>query len=147
VGLLRKQPKQGQASDWIQPGQMIAQFGGPGAPGAPGPAAGLPVPARLRPVTTAGQGDWLPGALRLAPGSLLWEPDGGVGSASVELATATMIPAPGNRPGKHGTLVDLVTPDGRFELEMDPVLFGMSQELVAEEAAKRHGSAADPGAF
>ncbi len=107
----------------------------------------MPVPVRLRPVTAAGPGDWLRGALRLTPGSLLWEPDGGVGAA-VELATATTIPAQGeSRPGKHSVLVDLETPDGQFQLEMEQVLFEASQELVAGEAAKRRGPATDPGAF
>ncbi len=42
-------------------------------------------------------------------------------------------------------VVDLQTPAGQFQLEMDPVLFEMSQELVAEEAARRGGPAVDPG--
>ncbi len=33
-------------------------------------------------------------------------------------------------------MTDLQTPAGQFQLDLDPVLFGMSQELVAEEAAK-----------
>jgi hypothetical protein len=41
----------------------------------------------------------------------------------------------------------LQTPVGLFQLELDPVLFEMSQELVAVEAAKRAGPAADPGTF
>ena len=144
VGLLRKQPKQGQASDWIQPGQMIMQ---PGGPGASGPTAGPPVPVRLRPVTAAGPGDWLRGALRLGPGSLMWTPDSGVSASPVELATATTLPDQGGgRSRKQAMLVDLQTPAGQFQLDMDPVLFEMSQELVAEEAARRGGPAADPGA-
>jgi hypothetical protein len=143
VGLLRKQPKQGQASDWIQPGQMIVQ---PGGPGASGPTAGPPVPARLRAVTAAGPGGWLRGALRLGPGSLMWTPDSGVSASPVELAAATARPDQGGgRSRKQAMLVDLQTPAGQFQLEMDPVLFEMSQELVAEEAARRGGPAADPG--
>ena len=127
---------------------MIGQPGGAGAPGAPGPTAGPPVPARLRPVTAAGQGDWLRGALRLAPGSLMWTPDSGVSASPVELATATALPNQGGgRSRKQAMLVDLQTPEGQFQLEMDPVLFEMSQELVAEEAAKRQGPGAGPGVF
>ncbi len=129
---------------------MINQPGQPGAPGSPGgwpgPTAGPPVPVRLRPVTPAGPGEWLSGALRLGPGSLLWTPDSGVGADPVELATATTLPGQGGgRSRKQGKLVDLQTPAGQFQLDMDPVLFEMSQELVAEEAARRGGPAADPG--
>ncbi|HUZ54501.1 MAG TPA: hypothetical protein VMU94_18505 [Streptosporangiaceae bacterium] len=119
---------------------MIAQ---PGGPGAPAPTVGPPVPARLRPVTAAGQGDWLGGALRLAPGSLLWTPDSGVSANPVELATATTVPDQGGgRSRKPATLVDLETAEGRFQLELDPVLFEMSQQLVTEEADKRRGPTA-----
>ncbi len=127
---------------------MINQPGAPGSPGGgPGPTAGPPVPARLRPVTAAGPGDWLSGALRLGPGSLMWAPDSGVSASPVELAAATTLPdqGGGGRSRKQAMLVDLQTPAGQFQLDMDPVLFEMSQELVAEEAAKRGGPAADPG--
>ncbi len=139
MGVFRKQAKQGQASEWIQPGQMISQLAGQG--GQPGPGA-RPVPARLRAVHATGPGEWLRGALRLAPGSLLWEPDPGISAGPVELATATADPAPGRR-GRPATVTDVQTPAGRFQLELDPVLFEMSQELVAGQA----GPAADPGAF
>jgi hypothetical protein len=142
VGVFRKQGKQGQASDWIAPGQMIFQPAGPG--GQPGPGA-RPVPARLRAVHNDRPGEWLRGALRLAPGSLLWEPDAGISADPVELATAWAVPAAGRR-GSSATVTDVQTPAGRFQLELDPVLFEMSQELVAEEAARRAGPA-DPGAF
>jgi hypothetical protein len=147
VGILRRQPKPDQASNWIQPGQMINQPGTPGSPsGGPGPTVGPPVPARLRPVTAAGPGDWLRGALRLGPGSLIWTPDSAVSASPVELATATALPNQGGgRSRKQAMTVDLQTPQGQFQLEMDPVLFEMSQELVAEEAARRGGPAADPG--
>ncbi len=129
---------------------MITQPGGPGAPGrpgGPGPTARPPVPARLRLVTAAGQGDWLHGALRLGPGSLMWTPDTGVSASPVELAAATTLPGQGGgRSRKQAMLVDLQTPDGQFQLDMDPVLFEMTQELVAEEAAKRQGPGAGPGA-
>jgi hypothetical protein len=145
VGIFRKQGKQGQASDWVAPGQMVFQSAGPGW--RPGPGA-RPVPARLRAVHDDRPGEWLPGALRLSPGSLLWEPDVGIDVDPVELATAWAVPAPA--PGRRGmpaTVTDVQTPTGRFQLELDPVLFEMSQELVAEEAAKRAGPAADPGGF
>lgn len=145
MGIFRKQPGQDSPGEWIQPAQMVAQFGGPGGPG--GPAA-RPVPARLRPVDATGQGDWLRGALRLAPGSLRWEPDTGVNANPVELATATVLPAPAqSRRGQQAMVTGLQTPVGLFQLELDPVLFEMSQELVAEEAAKRAGPTAGPGAF
>lgn len=143
VGLFRKQGKQGQPSDWIAPGQMIFQPTGPG--GQPGTGA-RPVPARLRVVHNDKPAEWLPGALRLSPGSMLWEPDPGINADPVELATAWAVPAPSRR-GAPPTITDVQTPAGRFQLELDPMLFEMSQELVAEEAAKRAGPGADPGAF
>ena len=130
---------------------MINQPRAPGSPGGPGPTAGPPVPARLRPVTAAGPGDWLRGALRLGPGSLMWTPDSGVSASPVELAAATPLPGTtlpdqgGGRSRKHAMVVDLQTPACEFQLEMDPVLFEMSQELVAEAAARRGGPAVDPG--
>jgi hypothetical protein len=133
VGLIRKQPKQPkqpEASDWVQPAQLLSQLGTPGpgsALGAPGQTVGPPVPARLRPITATGYGDWLKGALLLAPGSLLWTPADGVRASPVQLAMA--MPISGQR-----STVDLETPDGRFQLEMDPDLFEMSQMLVAEAA-------------
>ncbi len=143
VGVFRKQGKQGQASDWIAPGQMIFQPTGPG--GQPG-AGARPVPARLRAVHDDVPGGWLRGALRLAPGSLLWEPDAGISADPVELAAAWAVSAPGRR-GAPAAVTDVQTPAGRFQLELDPVLFEMSQELVAEEAARRAGPPADPGGF
>lgn len=145
MGIFRKQPKPDSPGDWLQPAQMISPLDGPAGPGSPG---ARPVPARLRPVDAAGQGDWLRGAVRLAPGSLLWEPDTGVNANPVELATATVLPTPAqSRRGQQAMVTGLQTPDGLFQLELDPVLFQMSQELVAEEAAKRAGPTADPGAF
>jgi hypothetical protein len=142
VGILRKQPKQSQASDWIQPGQMISELGGP-----PGTfsAAGPPVPVRMRPLPAIGNTGWLRGALILSPGSLMWKPESGVSAEPVELAAATILPpqdAGGgkHRPGMAATILDVETSAGRFELEMDSVLFEMSQELVAEAAAQQ-----DPG--
>jgi hypothetical protein len=142
MGVFRKQKKQGQASDWVSPGQMTYQPAGPGGP----PGAGArPVPVRLRALHDDGPGQWLRGALRLAPGSLLWEPDEGISADPVELAAAWAAPAPGRRGPDMATHVE--TPAGRFQLELDPDLFQMSQELVAEQAAKRTGPPADPGAF
>jgi hypothetical protein len=148
MGVFRKQPQQDSPGDWIQPAQMVSESGGPGGPGGPPGPGARPVPARLRPVNATGQGDWLRGALRLAPGSLLWEPDAGVNATAVELATATVLPAPAqSRRGQKAMVTGLQTPVGLFQLELDPVLFEMSQELVAVEAAKRAGPAADPGTF
>ena len=136
MGVFRKQKKQDQASEWVSPGQMTYQPAGPGGPGGQRGAGARPVPVRLRPLHDDGPGKWLHGALRLAPGSLLWEPDEGISADPVELATAWSAPAPGRRGPDMATHVE--TPAGRFQLEMDPDLFQMSQELVAE---------ADPGAF
>jgi hypothetical protein len=135
VGLFGKDKKKGQGSDWVQPGQMISQFGGPGGP--PG-AGGAPVPARLRPMTEAGNSGWLKGALVLSAGSLLWQPDGGVSAQPVELATAAIVPwLPGRGGGGSAIVTNLETPAGQFQLEMDPELFEMSQLLVAEAAGQQ----------
>ncbi|HEX5189113.1 MAG TPA: hypothetical protein VFW16_06220 [Streptosporangiaceae bacterium] len=129
MGLLRKQPRQDQASDWVQPSQVISQLGA--APGPPG-TGGPPVPVRLRPLTAAGPGgDWMPGALHLSPGSIRWEPGPGVTGEPVELATAAIMLPQGIARGKQVMITDLQTPAGQFQLDMDPVLFQMSQELVA----------------
>jgi hypothetical protein len=141
MGVFRKK-KQDQASDWVSPGQMPYQ---PAGPGGQGGAGSRPVPARLRALRDDGPGEWLRGALRLAPGSLLWEPDEGISADPVELATAWSAPAPGRRGPDMATHVE--TPTGRFQLELDPDLFQMSQELVADQAAKHAGLPADPGAF
>lgn len=129
MGLLRRQPKQNQASDWVQPGQVISQLGAPaGPPGSGGP----PVPARLRPLTAAGPaGDWMPGALHLSKGSIRWEPDPAGQGEPVELAAAMILPPQGKARGKQAMVTNLQTPAGQFQLDMDPVMFGMSQELVA----------------
>ncbi len=142
MGLLRKQPKQPQASEWIQPAQALSQLGGPGGPSGRG---GPPVPARLRPLAADGSGgDWLPGALHLSPGSIKWQPDAGVSAQTVELAAATIVPAEfTGRASKAAMITGLETPIGRFELDMDPVLFEMSQELVA--GANAQDEPGDPG--
>ena len=140
MGIFRKQPTQGSASEWIQPVQEIYQPGGPSGP--PGPGDARPVPARLSAVDAAGHGVWLRGALRLTPGSLLWEPDPGVTAEPVELATATVLP-PKDPRGRQVMVTDLRTTAGEFQLELDSVLFEMSQELVTE-AATGQGTA-NPG--
>ena len=134
MGVFRKQKKQGEASDWVSPGQMTYEPAGPGGP--PG-VGSRPVPARLRALHDDGPGEWMRGALRVSPGSLLWEPGEGIIADPVELATAWSAPASGRRGRDTATHVE--TPAGRFQLELDPDLFQMSQELVAEGL--------DPGAF
>lgn len=144
MGLFGKDKKKGQASDWIQPVQMT-QFGAPGgqpagpagAPGQPG-GVGPPVPARLRPMTGARHSDWFKGALVLTAGSMLWQPDAGVNAQPVELATATIVPwLPGQGGGgKSAFVTNLETSAGQFQLELDPELFAMSQQLVAEAAMR-----------
>jgi hypothetical protein len=88
-------------------------------------------------MTAAGSSDWLRGALLLSPGSLLWQPEGGVSAQPVELATATMLPVQSTGKRQSAVLVEVETPAGRFQLDMDPVLFEMSQELVAEAATRK----------
>ncbi|HUJ05274.1 MAG TPA: hypothetical protein VLX31_04085 [Streptosporangiaceae bacterium] len=133
MGLFHKDRNQGSPGGWIGPGQSMPQPGGPGA---------RPVPARLRRLDAAGQGgDWLRGALRLAPGSLLWEPGAGVHASPVELAAATVVPGPAL--GRQAMVTSLQTPVGLFQLELDPVLFEMSQELVAGPPVQP--GPADPG--
>jgi hypothetical protein len=144
VGLFGKDKNQAQSdTDWIQPSQILSQLGDLSGPGGPSGTGGPPVPVRLRPLTIAGLvGDWLPGALHLKPGSIQWRPDDGLSAEPVELATATILPPSGTgRKGKRipVMLTDLETQAGRFQLEMDPVMFDMTKELVAEEAAKRQG--------
>ena len=136
MGLFGKDKKQDQGSDWVQPAQLLSQLGQPGAsPGGAPRQGNQPVPVRLRSLTAAGPiGDWLPGALYLATGSIRWQPDGGVSAEPVELATATILPPSSVQPrkgrGTQAMLTEVETPAGRFQLDMDPVLFDMSQELV-----------------
>jgi hypothetical protein len=112
---------------------MISDLGqlgqaGPGGPG--GPPMGPPVPARLRPMTATGRGGWLRGSLQLAPGSIVWVPDSGVSADSIELANALAAAS------QDRGITDLQTPAGGFQLELDPDLFGMSQQMVAEAAGR-----------
>jgi hypothetical protein len=86
------------------------------------------VPVRLRALHDDGPGQWLRGALRLAPGSLLWEPDEGISADPLELAAAWAAPASGRRGPDMATHVE--QPAGRFS-GTRPDLFQMSQELVA----------------
>jgi hypothetical protein len=119
----------------VSPADMLA--GWPGSDGQVAQvfeqAAGPPVPARMRQPDQAGHG-WLPGTLRLAPGSLLWVPDPGTGGTPVELAAATMI-KPGGSRRAGGGVIDLQTQAGRVQLELDAQLFELSQELVTQAAA------------
>jgi hypothetical protein len=149
MGILRKQPKQGKATDWISPAQMAPpvspELAGQPVFGGQAMSGGLPtdmppVPIRLRAMTPAGGAGWLDGALYLSPGSLLWQPDGGVSAQPVELASAAMVPVTdiGKRgPAYLAILVEVETPAGRFQLETDPELFQMSQQLVAEAAGRK----------
>jgi hypothetical protein len=128
VGLLRKQPKKDEPSDWVQPGQVLSQLNAPAAP--PG-SGGPPVPARLRLLTATGAtAGWMPGALHLSPGSIRWEPEPGGTGKPVELSAAMILPQQGKARGKQDLLTWLQTPAGQFQLDMDPVLFQMTQELV-----------------
>lgn len=113
---------------------MLSQLNAPAAPpgsGGPQGSGGPPVPARLRPLTAAGaSGDWIPGALHLSSGSIRWEPEAAGTGDPVELVTAMIIPPQGKTRGRQDLVTYLQTPAGQFQLDMDPVLFQMSQELV-----------------
>jgi hypothetical protein len=114
---------------------VLSQLNAPAAPPGPGGpqgSGGPPVPARLRPLPTAGaNAGWMPGALHLSRGSIRWEPEPGGAGEPVELASAMIIPPQGKTRGKQDLVTWLQTPAGQFQLGMDPVLFQMSQELVA----------------
>ncbi len=106
------------------------------------------MPVRLRPLAPDGSGgEWLRGALHLAPGSISWRPDAGVSAQTVELAAAAIVPPEFmGRGGKAAMVTGLQTPAGRFELDMDPVLFEMSQELVTgADAQDEPGDSGLPG--
>lgn len=109
------------------------QFAGPTGTG----NAAAPVPTRLRLVAQGSPGPWLQGALQLSPGSLLWVPDKAGSSQPIELATATRaFITPGDPAfGNSSNVTDLETPAGHVQLELDPTLFEMSQELVTGEAS------------
>ena len=82
------------------------------------------------------------GSMRLAPGSLIWEPAKGVAAASIELAHAAVLPsaAPAKTRRKStqpSQLVALETPIGRADLELSPKLFAAIQEMVAALAGAR----------
>lgn len=109
-----------------------ARFAGPPGPG----STPAPVPTRLRMVSESGPGPWLPGALRLSPGSLLWVPDSAGSAPPIELATATRVFITPGGPvvGDSASVTDLQTPAGQVQLELDATLFEMSQELVTGSA-------------
>lgn len=154
----RGEPKQSKPTDWINPVQM-APGGPPGLGGQPTPfgqpvlggeqmLGGVPmsefkpVPVRLRAMSAVGGSDWLDGALHLAPGSLLWQPDGGVSAQPVELSAATMLPVQGTGKGRSANLamlVDVEMPTGRYQLEIDPEVFEVCQELVTEATGDQLG--------
>ena len=154
----RGEPKQSKPTDWINPVQM-APGGPPGLGGQPTPfgepvlggepmLGGIPmsefkpVPVRLRAMSAVGGSDWLDGALHLAPGSLLWQPDGGVSAQPVELSAATMLPVQGTGKGRSANLAMLVEvemPTGRYQLEIDPEVFEVCQELVTEATGDQLG--------
>lgn len=109
------------------------------------PGACLPddrLPARIRLVGPDEHRKWLRGAMRMAPGSLIWEPAKGVDAASIELAHATVLQAAAQaktrrRSTKPNRLVALETPIGGADLELAPELFVAIQELAAAMAGTR----------
>jgi len=100
------------------------------------------LPVRLRFIGSDEHGKWLRGAMRMAPGSLIWEPAKGVDAPSVELAHATVLPAEApvkrrRRSTQPGRVVAVETPIGRAALEFPPELFAAVQEMTAAMAAPR----------
>jgi len=95
--------------------------------------AGPPVAVRLRVPSPSGRaGDWLHGALRINPGSLLWVPEAGVPALPVDLTRAVIVNViDTGRRGGAVRIVEIDTPAGRVQLEQDPDLFAMTQEMVA----------------
>ena len=97
------------------------------------PTAGPPVPVRLRvPEPSGRSGDWLKGTLRVSPGILVWVPEAGLPAVPVDLARAVIVNV--IETGKRGgalRIIELDTPAGRVQLEQDPDLFAMTQEMVA----------------
>lgn len=95
---------------------------------------------RLRFTGPDEHGKWLRGAMRMAPGSLFWEPAKGVDAPSVELAHATVHPAAApvkkrRRSTQPSRVVAVETPIGTAELEFPPELFAAVQEMTAAMAA------------
>jgi hypothetical protein len=98
------------------------------------PTAGPPVPVRLRvPSPTGKAGDWLPGTLRINPGSLIWVPEPGVPAVPVDLTRAVIVNVmnTGKRGGAFAN-VEIDTPAGRVQLEQDPDMFAMTLEMIAQ---------------
>jgi hypothetical protein len=93
-------------------------------------------PARLRLEAPGGPaGRWLRGAVHVRPGSLLWEPAGGVHAAPVELAPATIVPGDAGRHAKSGRAITVDTPTGRIQLECGAETFALIQRIAAELAS------------
>ncbi len=98
------------------------------------------------PAPTGKAGDWLPGTLRINPGSLIWVPEPGVPAVPVDLTRAVIVNvmSTGKRGGAFAN-VEIDTPAGRVQLEQDPDMFAMTLELVAEEAAWARPAHLGPG--
>jgi hypothetical protein len=97
------------------------------------------LPVRLRLIGPDEHGEWLRGAMRMAPGSLIWEPAKGVDAPSVELAHANVLPVAApvkrRRRTQPSRIVAVETPIGRADLEFSPQLFAAVQEMTAAMAA------------
>ena len=90
--------------------------------------AGSSFPVRLRAETPGSPaGRWLPGGLRVRPGSLLWEPARGAETPPVELASAVIVPGDAG----SGQAVTVDTPAGRIQLDCRAATFALLQHLAA----------------
>jgi hypothetical protein len=95
-------------------------------------------PARLRLEGPDGQaGRWLRGAIRVRPGSLLWEPARGVRAAPAELTSATIVPGGAGPDGASGRGVTVDTPTGRIQLDCGASLLALLQRSATDLANRR----------
>ena len=109
------------------------------------PTAGPPVPLQLRMIPPTGPGPWLPGSMRLNPGSVIWVPEAGVRAVPVELASAPMAGAARVRVGKNWSdVVELETAIGMVQIDTDPQLWALVLEEVGEMAARQNQQGGTP---
>jgi hypothetical protein len=93
------------------------------------------IPARLRlEAPDSPAGGWLRGAIRVRPGSLLWEPATGVRAAPAELREATIVADGAGRDAKSGRAVTVDTSSGRIQLDCGAELFSLLQRIATELA-------------
>lgn len=106
------------------------------------------IPVRLRAQDAGGRRKWRHGTLRLAPGSLRWEPAGGTGAAPVELAVATVVPAPrqdDGGPARPAQFIQVDTAAGRVDLRLSAGRFAQLQAQAAQATVADTGGETTPG--